>query len=68
MTLSPWDMAAGVVLIEEAGGRVTDFFGGDRYLDDGHVVATNGLFHDWMLEELGKIFTQGEDYNLRDDS
>lgn len=66
MTLSPWDMAAGIVLIEEAGGRVTDFFGGDRYLEDGHVVASNGLFHDWMLEELGKIFTEGEDYNLRD--
>lgn len=66
MTLSPWDMAAGVVLIEEAGGRVTDFFGGSRYFDDGHVVATNGLFHDWMLEELGQIFTEGEDYNLRD--
>lgn len=66
MTLSPWDMAAGVVLIEEAGGRVTDFFGGDRYLEEGHVVASNSLFHGWMLEELGKIFTEGEDYTLRD--
>jgi myo-inositol-1(or 4)-monophosphatase len=66
MTLSPWDMAAGVVLIEEAGGRVTDFFGGGRYLDEGHVVASNNRFHDWMLEELGNIFTEGENYNLRD--
>ena len=66
MTLSPWDMAAGVVLIEEAGGRVTDFFGGGRYLEEGHVVASNNRFHDWMLEELGKIFTKGEHYNLRD--
>lgn len=66
MTLSPWDMAAGVVLIEEAGGRVTDFFGGDRYLEQGHVVASNNRFHDWMLEQLGKIFTEGEDYQLRD--
>lgn len=66
MTLSPWDMAAGVVLIEEAGGRVTDFFGGDRYLEEGHVVATNSRFHDWMLEELGKIFTKGDRYDLRD--
>ena len=32
LTLSPWDIAAGVLLIEEAGGRVTDFFGGDTYL------------------------------------
>ena len=66
MTLSPWDMAAGVVLIEEAGGRVTDFFGGSRYIEEGHVVASNNRFHDWMLEELGKIFTEGEDYQLRD--
>jgi myo-inositol-1(or 4)-monophosphatase len=66
MTLSPWDMAAGVVLIEEAGGRVTDFFGGSRYIEEGHVVASNNCFHDWMLEELGKVFTEGEDYQLRD--
>jgi len=66
MTLSPWDMAAGVVLIEEAGGRVTDFFGEGCYLEEGHVVASNNRFHDWMLEELGKIFTKGENYNLRD--
>ncbi len=30
LTLSPWDMAAGIVLVEEAGGKVTDFFGGKR--------------------------------------
>ena len=66
MTLSPWDMAAGVVLIEEAGGRVTDFFGGDRYLEDGHIVAGNGHFHGWMIEELGNIFSPDADYNLRD--
>lgn len=66
MTLSPWDMAAGVVLIEEAGGRVTDFFGGNGYLELGHVIATNNLFHDWMRDELSKIFTKGEDYSIRD--
>jgi myo-inositol-1(or 4)-monophosphatase len=66
MTLSPWDMAAGVVLIEEAGGRVTDFFGEDTYLESGHIVATNNLFHDWMCKNLGTIFVKGNDYNLRD--
>ena len=66
MTLSPWDMAAGVVLIEEAGGRVTDFFSGGEYLDRGHVVATNGLLHDWMTNKLSEIFTKGQDYNIRD--
>lgn len=62
MTLSPWDMAAGLVLVEEAGGRVTDFFGGDTCLTSGHVVSSNGRFHDWMNEELGRIFSPDEDY------
>ena len=62
MTLSPWDMAAGVVLIEEAGGRVTDFFGGGRYLETGHIVATNDRFHDWMIEHLGTMFDPDTEY------
>lgn len=66
MTLSPWDMAAGVVLIEEAGGTVTDFFGGHRYLETGHIVATNGLFQDRMLEGLARFFDPDADYSLRD--
>ncbi len=37
--LGPWDMAAGALLIEEAGGVVTDFQGGDRYLETGAIVA-----------------------------
>lgn len=37
--LSPWDIAAGALLIQEAGGRLTDFDGGAGYLDRGNVVA-----------------------------
>jgi len=37
--LSPWDIAAGALLIQEAGGRLTDFDGGTGYLDRGNVVA-----------------------------
>lgn len=37
--LGPWDIAAGALLIEEAGGVVTDFQGGDRYLETGAIVA-----------------------------
>ena len=65
MTLSPWDMAAGIVLVEEAGGRVTDFYGGNDIIEMGHVVATNSSdFHDWMCEEIEKIFPKGGDYSL----
>ena len=39
--LSPWDIAAGALLIIEAGGLVGDLEGNDRYLDRGHVVAGN---------------------------
>jgi myo-inositol-1(or 4)-monophosphatase len=50
--LNPWDMAAGVLLIKEAGGRVTDF--GNQPLDiyTKKVLASNGLVHDAMLGVL----------------
>ena len=65
LTLSPWDIAAGVLLIVEAGGRVTDFFGGDTYLASGHVIATNGVLHDWMHEGIAGIFPRDGDYSKR---
>lgn len=48
--LSPWDVAAGIVLIEEAGGRVSDFRGRPDVLFTGQIVASNGPIHDEMLE------------------
>ncbi|HEU4618358.1 MAG TPA: inositol monophosphatase family protein [Gammaproteobacteria bacterium] len=39
--LSKWDIAAGALIIREAGGRISDFQGADRYLESGHVVAGN---------------------------
>lgn len=41
MGLQPWDMAAGLLLIQEAGGLVSDFEGGNRYLETGNVVTGN---------------------------
>lgn len=63
-TLSPWDMAAGVVLVEEAAGRVTDFYLGNRMLKGGHIVASNGAFHDWMCKVIQEVFPEGT--NLKD--
>ena len=48
----PWDLAALVVLIEEAGGRFTDFDGGRRFLETGHAVATNSLVHAHVLRTI----------------
>ncbi|MBI3176498.1 MAG: inositol monophosphatase, partial [Chloroflexi bacterium] len=50
--LKPWDIAAGVLMVREAGGRVTDH--GDRPVPvpDTDLLATNGLIHDEMLTVL----------------
>lgn len=50
LDLSPWDVAAGAILIEEAGGRVTDMWGKPDYLRNGDVLATNGRIHHEMLK------------------
>lgn len=47
--LSPWDLAAGVLLIEEAGGVVSDLDGGRRFLESGNVVAGNPATHRQLL-------------------
>jgi histidinol-phosphatase len=49
--LAPWDMAAPMILIEEAGGRVTDFAGRRTYAT-GNAVASNGLLHETILARL----------------
>jgi myo-inositol-1(or 4)-monophosphatase len=54
--LNPWDTAAGVLIVEEAGGRVTDFSGGEFQIASRETVATNGLVHDALLHEFHEIF------------
>jgi myo-inositol-1(or 4)-monophosphatase len=50
--LHPWDVAAGVLLVEEAGGRVTDLRGRALRGPGGDVLASNGLVHDAVLAVL----------------
>ena len=50
--LMPYDVAAGAVLVREAGGTVTDYDGGDGWLFGGAVVATNGRLQDALRERL----------------
>jgi myo-inositol-1(or 4)-monophosphatase len=47
--LAPWDVAAGILLVREAGGRVTAFDGVSTPLSGATIVASNGLIHDQML-------------------
>jgi myo-inositol-1(or 4)-monophosphatase len=53
----PWDVAAGALLVEEAGGLVTDTQGGRFDARKGEVVASNGAIHQVMLNELAKVPT-----------
>jgi myo-inositol-1(or 4)-monophosphatase len=54
--LNPWDTAAGILLVEEAGGRVTDFSGGGFQLDSREILASNGLIHDELLGLFSDMF------------
>jgi myo-inositol-1(or 4)-monophosphatase len=54
--LNPWDTAAGVLIVEEAGGRVTRFDGSPFELNSRETVASNGLLHTALLEEFAAIF------------
>jgi myo-inositol-1(or 4)-monophosphatase len=53
--LKPWDVAAGALLVAEAGGRVSDFQGGSSCLFGGNIVATNCFIHGSLLSRLAKI-------------
>ena len=55
--LKPWDVAAGTVIIRQAGGEVSDFRGGNDFLFGETCVASNGLIHAEFLEVLSKHFT-----------
>ena len=53
--LKPWDVAGGALIVEEAGGRVTHMDGAPFASRGGHVLATNALLHDAMLEVIASF-------------
>lgn len=57
--LSPWDSAAGSIIIEEAGGRVTDFLGQPEFLYRPQVLASNGLLHDSLVSVVSPLKRAG---------
>lgn len=54
--LSPWDVAAGSFILKRAGGKCTDFSGGDNYLFGKELVASNGVIHDKIM----KLIIEGQ--------
>ncbi len=56
LKLSPWDMAAGSLLVTEAGGMVSDFDGRGDYLSTGNIIAGNTAIQPMILEIVKKVF------------
>ena len=54
--LNPWDTAAGVLIVQEAGGAVTRFDGSPFELNSRETLASNGLIHGALLQEFKEIF------------
>lgn len=61
LNLGPWDMAAGSLLITEAGGTVTDFGGGSDFLSTGNIVAGNDHIQPEVLAMIRNIFSGSVD-------
>jgi myo-inositol-1(or 4)-monophosphatase len=51
-SLFPWDMAAGYLLVKEAGGKITQYDGAEFWLDSPTILATNGLIHEQILKQI----------------
>jgi myo-inositol-1(or 4)-monophosphatase len=60
--LNPWDTAAGALLVEEAGGRMTRFDGTPFQLNSSETLATNGLLHEELIAQFAAMFA-GRDLN-----
>ena len=50
--LNYWDIAAGIILVKEAGGYITDFEGKNEYIKNKNILATNSLINEEMIEVL----------------
>lgn len=59
-SLSPWDVAAGALIIREAGGKISDWAGGDNWLFGERIVAGNEKVHPFLLEEIQEHFEKEE--------
>lgn len=53
--LNPWDVAAGILIVREAGGKVTDINGKEATINSGHYAASNGFLHEEVLSNLERV-------------
>lgn len=57
--IGKWDFSAAALMVMEAGGRVTDFYGKDDFLDGHHIVVSNGHLHSCLLDLLREALPEG---------
>jgi len=55
-SLSPWDVAAGALIVQQAGGKVSDFNGGNNYIFGREIIATNASIFDEFLKDIKRIY------------
>lgn len=65
--LKPWDMAAGALIVREAGGVVSDFFGGGDFLGAGNIVAGSARVHAALTAVTSEVFDPAETASLAND-
>jgi myo-inositol-1(or 4)-monophosphatase len=56
--LKPWDVAAGALLVQLAGGKVGDFYGGENYLFGKEIIASNGFIFEEFQKAIGQIMNK----------
>jgi myo-inositol-1(or 4)-monophosphatase len=61
LNLKPWDIAGGTLIIQEAGGTITDFAGRNDFLYRGNVIGSNSKIHAWMLETVQDVLQEKTD-------
>lgn len=59
-SLNPWDVGAAALIVQEAGGKVTDWTGGDDWLFGKRIAAGNPAVHEFLLQEIGNYFLEDE--------
>ncbi len=65
--LQPWDIAAGSLIVQEAGGRVSDFFGEPYCISNGNIIASAPRIHGYLVEAASRVFDRGKLSGLSND-
>ncbi|HYM60263.1 MAG TPA: inositol monophosphatase family protein [Thermoanaerobaculia bacterium] len=60
LDLAPWDVAAGALIVREAGGIVTDFSGGNRWLERGNIVGAAPRVHEDLIRMIGRYASEDQ--------